>query len=87
MSNKDVAIALKKHLNGMGMTGAKGFHYMDRDDNKRLGAAEIVGEMKNAGIDIPMSQAQEITRIYGRSGGNKFDVCGYLRFMATADES
>ena len=80
MSYQELIKALRKHLNSMGLSGVKGFHYMDKNDNKRVGAIEIQKELEAAGISITKSRAHEMIHGFVRPGG-ELDVPGYLRFM------
>ena len=80
MTYQELIIALRNHLNSMGLSGVEGFHYMDKNDNKRVGAIEIKNELEAAGISITKSRAHEIMHGFVRPGG-ELDVFGYLRFI------
>mmetsp|Transcript_14863 Transcript_14863/g.18129 ORF Transcript_14863/g.18129 Transcript_14863/m.18129 type:complete len:94 (+) Transcript_14863:91-372(+) len=83
-SHMELSIALKKHLGEIGMNGVKGFHYMDQNDNKRVGAKEILKEMTAIGVDVSITQAQEMIQGFVRPNG-EMDVIGYLRFIKSVD--
>jgi len=84
MSYRELTLSLRTHLDGFGKNGVKGFYYMDTNDNKRVSAQEIAQEFKEAGLNVKVTEAQELIQRFARPSG-ELDVCGYLRFMGSVD--
>ena len=84
MTNKELTLMLKEHLDSMGKNGLKGFHYMDQHGNNRVGVKEIAKEFNDAGLDITIIQVRELIGSFLRPGGDYLDAFGYMRFMESA---
>ena len=81
MTYQDLKSTLLSHFSEIDLCGKKGFYHMDKNDNKRVGANEIVKEMKNAGLDISFRQAHEMIYSFTRPSG-ELDLYGYLRWIS-----
>ena len=84
MSYKDLIIVLRNHLENFGQHGIKGFHYMDKNGNRRVGAYEISKELSAAGVNTSLARAREMIEGFTRPGG-ELDVIGYMRLMESGN--
>jgi len=81
-TDKELILALQNRFRKLEMSNVQGFHFMDKNGNGKISAAEIVQVLKDAGLTISLSRAKELINRY--TDGEEMDVPQYVRFMASA---
>jgi Ca2+-binding EF-hand superfamily protein len=90
-SDMQLIIALHTHFRRMGKSNVQGFHYIDKDNDRRISAKEIKGTLAEAGHEISICRAKDLIQGHNsyssRSDGyfsGELDVPAFIRLMASA---